>query len=281
MNFGKVISILIFLILAIYLMLPDINNFVENNLKNPSAKKELNVTKQLLENEYKTRHIEASKKEIEEYKKKLINILGSKEALNEKCKESEIDEYQLEVIISEQIKQDKLLKSLGLKEIKNSETEKFYKENKKLFELPERFQISYLLIKEKNEFLTKEIKNKININNFKQIAQKYSKEKDDIVLYNDFKYVSKNDIPAEMYVQISKQKIETISPAIKSSQGIYFVYLKDKSAPKTISYEEAKEDIKQFLYKKEKEKLMERFLKGKLSKEKLQTFSQSLEGILK
>jgi len=281
MNFGKVISILIFLILAIYLMLPDINNFVENNLKNPSAKKELNVTKQLLENEYKTRHIEASKKEIEEYKKELINILGSKEALNEKCKESEIDEYQLEVIISEQIKQDKLLKSLGLKEIKNSETEKFYKENKKLFELPERFQISYLLIKEKNEFLTKEIKNKININNFKQIAQKYSKEKDDIVLYNDFKYVSKNDIPAEMYVQISKQKIETISPAIKSSQGIYFVYLKDKSAPKTISYEEAKEDIKQFLYKKEKEKLMERFLKGKLSKEKLQTFSQSLEGILK
>lgn len=265
--------VLAIIILTGYFFYPDAQSYLNSKKEQIQKNKNLDITRQLLNSEYKKRNIIATNDEIESFKNNLIKIIGSKEVLQEKSKALGISEADLEKLIAEQIKQEKLLKSLGLKEIKNSQVEKFYKENRKLFEIPERFQIYQIVIENKNEALINEIKAKVNPANFVQLAKKYSKDEKTASIGGNLGYVAKGEIPAQVYVQLTSQKVETISSPIKTPQGTYFVYLKDKTASKTISYVEAKEDIRQYLYRKEKAELLQNFLEGVKAKEKLKTVS--------
>ncbi|MBQ8634521.1 peptidyl-prolyl cis-trans isomerase [bacterium] len=257
MKFFKFVFIIIFFIIAFCCL----SSHTQKNIDSKTNSSQQDVTKLLLEKEYKTRKITADIKEIEEYKQKLIKALGSKEAFDEKLKESNLSTEEFENIAKEEIKQEKLLKSIGLKETSDSEAEKFYKENKKLFETPERFKVYQILVKNDGATIN-EIKDKLTIHNFSQMAKKYSQDKKTAHLGGDAGYISEKNAPAEVIIKISKQKVETISPPTKTPNGTYFIYLKDKAASKVHSYESVKLDIKQYLYEEKKANLMQEFLIG-------------------
>lgn len=275
MKLVKIMSIVVFLILAAYLFYPDIQNRADARKKEILQNEKNDVSILLLEKEYQARNISASKEETEKYKTNLINALGSKEALMLALKNSDINEKNLDVLISQQIKQDKLLKELGLKEIKDSQAEKFYKENKKLFDVKERYQIYQLYIKKDNLSLLNEVKNKVNTFNFVQMAKKYSQDEEFASVGGNLGYVDISFLPDELREEISKQKVETVSLPIKTKKGYYFIYLKDKTAPKKLTFDEAKEDIKQYLYQKEKKELLQKFLEGLKAKKTINSNNQN------
>lgn len=280
MKLLKIMSFIIFLILAAYLLYPDIQNKADARKKEILQNEKNDVSILLLEKEYKNRNITASEKEIKEYKTKLIDTLGSKEALMLALRNSDLNEKKLDILISQQIKQDKLLKELGIKEIKDSQAEKFYKENKKLFDIKERYQVYQLFIKKDDLSSLNEIKNKINTFNFVQMAKKYSQDEKTAALGGNMGYIDINTLEQELKEEISKQKVETVSKPVKTSKGYYFIYLKDKTAPKKLTFDEAKEDIKQYLYQKEKEELLQKFLEGLKAKKTISNKNSSFKGAI-
>lgn len=280
MKLLKIMSIVVFLILAAYLFYPDIQNRADARKKEILQNEKNDVSNLLLEKEYKKRNITTSENEIEEYKLKLIDTFGSKDALMLALKNSDTSEKKLDILISEQIKQDKLLKELGIKEIKDSQAEKFYKENKKLFDIKERYQIYQLYIKKDDLSLVNEIKNKINTLNFVQMAKKYSQDEKTAEFGGNLGYIDINTLALELKDEILKQKVETVSQPIKTSKGYYFIYLKDKTAPKKLTFDEAKEDIKQYLYQKEKEELLQKFLEGLKAKKTISNENSSFKGAI-
>lgn len=244
------------------------------------------IVRELLSQEFEKRKITASEDEIKAKKEFIIKQIGSKEAFDKILKENNISQEKLNSDMAKEVKMDKLIASIANANITDSDAEKFYKENKADFTLPERVQASHILFEtnieaikksiadaDKNASLTTEAieakaKEQLNKNlalaeevrqkaiknpkNFAQLAKEYSQDKGSAQNGGDLGFITREQVVKEFGDAAFSQKVGTISPLVKSQFGTHIIYVKDKAAKETQSFSKVKADIKQFLERRQK-----------------------------
>lgn len=104
------------------------------------------IVKALLEQEMAKRGIEVTKDDVDAAIKDIIDKVGSKEQLDALLKQNNISASDFRNDLTEEVKMKKLAKELGSSSVSDAEAQKFYKENIKKFQHPDRVRASHILI---------------------------------------------------------------------------------------------------------------------------------------
>lgn len=252
------------------------------------------IVRTLLEQEFEKRKIEASEKEIKDKKAQIIAQIGSEEQFNNILKENQISEQRLNSDMANEVKIAKLIDSLGAKEATNSEVEKYYKQNKLQFTMPERVKVSHILfdtnpeslkrkitdadkeaklstsdidkkVKEeiaRKEKLAQEVRQKAlnNPKNFAQLATQYSEDPGTAQKGGDLGFITRNQVVKEFGDAAFSQKVGTISPIVKSQFGEHIIYVTDKAAAGVQSLSDVKNDLKAYLTEQKKIQALQKLI---------------------
>ena len=268
------------------------------------------IIRTLLSQEFEKRKIEVTQDEINARIKKLAIQIGSEEEMKNRLKENNVSEERLNEDMANEVKLEKLMKSLNVKEANDSEAEKFYKENKEQFTLPERVQASHILIPvdsneirrqiieedkdakltneqidskveeqlAKQEALAKEVQKKASANpkNFAQLAKEYSKDPGSAPNGGDLGYFTKGQMVKEFEDAAFSQKVGAVGPLVKTQFGYHIILVKDRSAKTTQSFKEVKNDIKAYLTQQKKLEAIRSFVKSLKDKSKIEFLDDSI-----
>ncbi|MBE7707813.1 MAG: hypothetical protein E7Z88_03785 [Cyanobacteria bacterium SIG27] len=269
------------------------------------------VVRELLAQEFEKRKLTASEEEIKAKKEFLVKQIGSEELFNKILKENDISEEKLNSDMAKEVKMDKLVASLANVKITDADAEKFYKENKAEFTLPERVQASHILFEtnieaikksiadadknanltteaiekkakeqlDKNLALAQEVQKKASKNpkNFAQLAKEYSQDKGSAQNGGDLGFITREQVVKEFGDAAFSQKVGTVSPLVKSQFGTHIIYVRDKAAKETQSFSKVKADIKQFLEKRQKIDTTRELIVGLKNKATIEFVDKSLD----
>ena len=268
------------------------------------------IVRTLLEQEFQKRKIEASEKEIKDKKAQIIAQIGSEEQFNNILKENQISEQRLNSDMANEVKIAKLIDSLGAKEATNSEVEKYYKQNKLQFTMPERVKVSHILfdtnpeslkrkitdadkeaklstsdidkkVKEeiaRKEKLAQEVRQKAlnNPKNFAQLATQYSEDPGTAQKGGDLGFVTRNQVVKEFGDAAFSQKVGTISPIVKSQFGEHIIYVTDKAAAGVQSLSDVKNDLKAYLTEQKKIQALQKLIENLKANAKIEYVDSNL-----
>lgn len=268
------------------------------------------IVRTLLEQEFEKRKIEASEKEIKDKKAQIIAQIGSEEQFNNILKENQISEQRLNSDMANEVKIAKLIDSLGAKEATNSEVEKYYKQNKLQFTMPERVKVSHILfdtnpeslkrkitdadkeaklstsdidkkVKEeiaRKEKLAQEVRQKAlnNPKNFAQLATQYSEDPGTAQKGGDLGFITRNQVVKEFGDAAFSQKVGTISPIVKSQFGEHIIYVTDKAAAGVQSLSDVKNDLKAYLTEQKKIQALQKLIENLKANAKIEYVDLSL-----
>ena len=278
-----------------------------------SIKKRLSlglIAKELVNEEIEKRNITISEKEINEQIEKIVSQFGSKEALDNIMKQNGITPERFRKDMVEQVKTEKLIVQLDNSKISDNEVKKFYNENKEQFDLPERVQVSHILIntneneikkaiveadknaklsqeeiekktKEevaKQKALAAEVRQKAlnNPKNFAQLAKEYSIDKATAQFGGDLGYITKEQVVPEFGEATFSQKVGTISPLVESQFGTHIIYVKDKAKAGIQPFSEVKADIAKMLERSKKGSVLQNFISGARDKATIEYVDKTL-----
>ncbi len=268
------------------------------------------IVRTLLEQEFEKRKIEASEKEIKDKKAQIIAQIGSEEQFNNILKENQISEQRLNSDMANEVKIAKLIDSLGAKEATNSEVEKYYKQNKLQFTMPERVKVSHILfdtnpeslkrkitdadkeaklstsdidkkVKEeiaRKEKLAQEVRQKAlnNPKNFAQLATQYSEDPGTAQKGGDLGFITRNQVVKEFGDAAFSQKVGTISPIVKSQFGEHIIYVTDKAAAGVQSLSDVKNDLKAYLTEQKKIQALQKLIENLKANAKIEYVDSNL-----
>lgn len=268
------------------------------------------IARELLVQEFEKRKITASEEEIKAQKDNLIKQVGSLETFNNLLKENGISEEKLNSDMMNEVRIEKLYQSIKKENVSDKEVEKFYRENKAKFDLPQRVKASHILFKTgeneirsaivaadkdaklSQEELDKKVKEEIvkveklvnevrqkavnNPKSFAQLAKEYSQDLVSAQQGGDLGYIVKEQVVPEFGEVAFKQKVGTISQPVKSQFGTHIIYVTDKVAAGVQPLSEVKADLKQYLTIQKKAQTMKQFVEGLKSKAKIEYVDQSL-----
>ena len=268
------------------------------------------IVRTLLEQEFQKRKIEASEKEIKDKKAQIIAQIGSEEQFNNILKENQISEQRLNSDMANEVKIAKLIDSLGAKEATNSEVEKYYKQNKLQFTMPERVKVSHILfdtnpeslkrkitdadkeaklstsdidkkVKEeiaRKEKLAQEVRQKAlnNPKNFAQLATQYSEDPGTAQKGGDLGFITRNQVVKEFGDAAFSQKVGTISPIVKSQFGEHIIYVTDKAAAGVQSLSDVKNDLKAYLTEQKKIQALQKLIENLKANAKIEYVDSNL-----
>lgn len=268
------------------------------------------VIKTLLNQEFEKRGLTASPDEIEAKKAQIIVQIGSEEQFKNLLKENHISDEKLNNDMAAEVKMDKLVQSLNIKEATDAEALKFYNENKAQFQMPERVQVSHILInanpedvkrqiadadKEANlstadidskvaaevarkEALAKEIQAKAakNPKDFAKLAKEYSEDAASAEKGGDLGYVTRETLVKEFADAAFNQKVGTVSPLVKSQFGYHIILVKDKAAKGTESFAKVKTDLKAYLSQQKKFAAIQGMIEGLKNSATIEYVDESL-----
>ena len=268
------------------------------------------IIRTLLEQEFEKRKIEASEKEIKDKKAQIIAQIGSEEQFNNILKENQISEQRLNSDMANEVKIAKLIDSLGAKEATNSEVEKYYKQNKLQFTMPERVKVSHILfdtnpeslkrkitdadkeaklstsdidkkVKEeiaRKEKLAQEVRQKAlnNPKNFAQLATQYSEDPGTAQKGGDLGFITRNQVVKEFGDAAFSQKVGTISPIVKSQFGEHIIYVTDKAAAGVQSLSDVKNDLKAYLTEQKKIQALQKLIENLKANAKIEYVDSNL-----
>lgn len=268
------------------------------------------IARELLVQEFEKRKITASEEEIKAQKDNLIKQVGSLETFNNLLKENGISEEKLNSDMMNEVRIEKLYQSIKKENVSDKEVEKFYRENKAKFDLPQRVKAAHILFKTgeneirsaivaadkdaklSQEELDKKVKEEIvkveklvnevrqkavnNPKSFAQLAKEYSQDLVSAQQGGDLGYIVKEQVVPEFGEVAFKQKVGTISQPVKSQFGTHIIYVTDKVAAGVQPLSEVKADLKQYLTIQKKTQTMKQFVEGLKSKAKIEYVDQSL-----
>lgn len=249
------------------------------------------VVRKLLEQEIEKRKITVTPEEEEKAFQDLVERYGSKERLQEALKKGGISNEKFKKDLSAELKIRKLINMLGKVEVSDSDVKKFYKENPDKFKTPERVRASHILIsanpKEIEAFLLtdKDNKNlskeeldkkvqeeiasqkakaqeilaevKKNPKGFEQYAKKYSEDVASGQKGGDLGFFAYEDMVEPFSKTAFSLKPNKVSDLVQSDYGFHIIMVKDRAKAGKITFDKAKEDIKQYLYVEKQVKLLE------------------------
>ena len=268
------------------------------------------IVRSLLEQEFEKRKIEASEKEIKDKKAQIIAQIGSEEQFNNILKQNQISEQRLNSDMANEVKIAKLIETLGGKEATNSEVEKYYKQNKIQFTMPERVKASHILfdtnpeslkrkitdadkeaklstadidskVKEeiaRKEKLAEEVRQKAlkNPKNFAELAKQYSEDPGSAQKGGDLGFVTRTQVVKEFGDAAFSQKVGTISPIVKSQFGEHIIYVTDKAAAGVQPLSAVKNDLKTYLTEQKKIQTLQKLIDGLKQSAKIEYVDTSL-----
>ncbi len=237
------------------------------------------IIKALLDAEIEKRGIEATKEDVQNELKTVIDKVGSKEELNKILKSRKISNEQFTNDLKTQIKIRKLVNSEEKIEVTDADTKKYYDTHQKEFTHGEQVRASHILIaanfldilqtiKQKNPDITpaelnaevEKIMNsqkakaekilaevKKNPDNFAIIAQQKSDDKGSAARGGELGFFPREVMVKEFADAAFKMKPNTISDLVHTSFGYHIIKVTDRMEAGTTPYVKVKDDLKFFL----------------------------------
>lgn len=256
------------------------------------------IIKALLDAEIEKRGIVATKEDVQNELKTVIDKVGSKEELNKILKARKISNDQFTNDLKTQIKIRKLIDTVEKVEVTDADAQKYYDSHPQEFVHGEQVRASHILIsanfidliriiKEKNpdispaelnsqiekimaaqklkaEEILKEVK--ANPDNFATIAQQKSDDKGSAARGGELGFFTKESMVPEFSNAAFSMKPNTISDLVQTNYGYHIIKVTDRMEAGKTSFAKVKENLK-FYLKTQKEvavlkKLTESLLKS-------------------
>lgn len=252
------------------------------------------IVKTLLDQEIEKRRIKVSEQDINAELKSMIDKIGSKEKFNDILKQNGVTAAQFKKDLSEEVKIKKLVDSLSLVSVGNSEIQKYYKANLDKFKYPDKVRASHILIKanpleikelisaspEGKKLTPKQLEEKVN----KEIAAKYEKankllaevkkdptqfakiakaNSDDTMSAQqggDLGYFSEQEMVEAFSKTAFSMKPGTVSEIVKTPYGYHIIYVVDRIKSGTEPLVKVQQEIKDYLENQEKVKILQKFV---------------------
>ena len=256
------------------------------------------IVRNLIEHEIKVRKIKVSQDEFEKEYNKLIDKIGSKEKFNELLKQNKVSIDTFKEDLKEEVKIQKLIATLGTVNVSDKDVEKFYKQNIKDFNYPERVKSSHILIsadpvqikdlilsKPENKNLSKEDldkkikeelaakqkkaeeilkKVKLDPTQFAQVAKENSDDPYTAGEGGNLGFLSKEEMP-DYYSKVAfSQKPNTISDLVTTPYGYHIIMVTDRQKAGTEPLEKVKFELKNYLEQQEKTQILQKFVEDTL-----------------
>lgn len=237
------------------------------------------IIKSLLDAEIEKRGIEATKEDVQNELKTVIDKVGSKEELNKILKERKISNEQLTNDLKTQIKIRKLINTEEKVVVTDAEVKDYYDKHLKEFTHGEQVRASHILIsanfldlvrtiKEKNpeissEELNREVEKimtsqkakaeailaevKKNPENFEKIAQQKSDDKGSAARGGELGFFPKDAMVKEFADAAFSMKPNTISDIVQTSFGYHIIKVTDRMEAGTTPFGKIKDNLKFYL----------------------------------
>lgn len=270
------------------------------------------ISEKLLLQEAKKRNIKVTKRELEEGIKTVKSRFPNDQAFLQELKKENLTQKQFEKRIEEQIMVlkmideaikkyvpppteqeakevfDKVVKVINKKDVKLSEEEK--DEIKLLAQLVERYfgeqvRVRHILIRTDNRSTAEEkenakkrimdIKAKLDKGeDFATLAQKYSEDPGSKDRGGDLGFIAKGDTVEEFEKVAFSLKEGEVSGIIETRYGYHIIKLIERRPKRKIEFEPIKEDLMQYVARKNAEKYYEEFVEGLKKKSNIQYFEK-------
>lgn len=249
----------------------------------------------LIDQECKDRGIEVSKEEralaLEDY----ISKVGSKERLKEQLSKNGISEQQFNKLFDREVKMRKLAQQLTDTKVTEADAKKYYKENIKTFQYPEKVRASHILISTNPEEIEKEIradrankklsddeiKGKVEAEivnrkakaeellkqvqkdkeQFAKLARENSDDKASGEMGGELGYFAAVEMVPEFSNASFATKPGNICPKIVQTQfGYHIIYVTDRKAAGTSPFETVQHEIMSYLEAQNEVKAIDKLL---------------------
>lgn len=252
------------------------------------------IARTLLEEEFVKREITASPDEVKAKKQEIVSQIGSEEKFKTILKENNISEKKAEEDFANEVKIQKLASKLVGKDVSDADAEKFYKSNKEQFTIPEKAEVSHILIDTNPESIKRkivdadkdaklsaadidakvkeEVANKQKLANevqqkaaknpkdFAKLAEQYSDDEVTAKKGGDLGFITKNEVVKEFADAAFKQKVGVVGPLVKSEYGLHIILVKDRAAAGSQSFATVKNDLKKYLSEKKKIEALQNYV---------------------
>ena len=252
------------------------------------------VVRKLIEQEIEKRKITVTPEEEETAFKNIVDRYGSKEQLQDALRKNGISNEKFKKDLNSELKMKKLIEMLGKVEVTDGDVKKFYKENPDKFKTPEKVRASHILIaanpKEIKDYLLTDKDNKTlgndeldkkvqeeiasqrakaqkilaevkkNPKGFEQYAKTYSEDVASGQRGGDLGFFAYEDMVEPFSKAAFSLKPNKVSDLVQSDYGFHIIMVKDRAKAGTITFEKAKDEIKQYMYIEKQVKLLEELI---------------------
>lgn len=265
------------------------------------------IVKSLLDEEMKSKNIKASKEEIEEEHKAMIDRVGSKEKFNEILKQNGISNEQFKEDLVEGVKLQKLIKTIKTPQVSDAEAKKFYNANVDKFKYPDKVRASHILIsanrdeiaqilqKENKNLTEEELDKKINnelqakkekarkilaqVKADKSQFEKLARENSDDVASakqgGDLGFFAKEEM-VEPFANVAfNQRPNTISEIVETPYGFHIIMVTDRAVAGVEPYEKVKEEIKTYLTNAQQVEILQKYIESLRQKAEIKYLDNS------
>ena len=249
------------------------------------------IVKTLINQKIAERKITVSDQEVEESLKKIESQFGDKAKFDEVLKKNGVTVEQLKKDLTEEIKITKLVDSLSLVSVGESEAKKYYDEHKSNFEHPDKVRAAHILIsanpaqikeiivaKEENKGKSAEeidvlvnedmnakhkvaeevlAKVKANKGDFAKIAKEKSDDTMSALQGGDLGYFAKEEMVPEFSEKAFSMTPGTVSEIVQTQYGYHIILVTDRIAAGTDSFDKVKNQIVEYLQTQEKLKILQ------------------------
>ena len=251
------------------------------------------IFKAILDQEIKKRKIKITQDDMDKAYAEIIDKLGGKDKFSEVLKQNNVSQATFKKDLKEELKLRKLVDTLGVVKVSDKDAEKYYKQNIKEFNVPEKVKSSYIMIsadpvqikdvllakaenkklskeeldkKIKEEVKAKEEKAKTVLAKVKQDPTSFAKmakeNSDDAFTANEggaLGFLAKEEMP-EAYAKVAfAQKPNTISDLVVTPYGYYIIMVTDRQKAGLEPFEKVRPELKQYLEMQKKAELFQKF----------------------
>ncbi len=265
------------------------------------------IVKAIIDDEIAKRGITASKEEIQNELKSVIDKVGSKEELNRILKQRGVSNNEFMQDLETQAKIRKLVNSIQKIEVSDSEAEKYYNENKQSFTHGEQVRASHILvsadvlsiiqqIREKNPDITPEQLNtevekrvaaqkakaeailaevKKNPQDFEKIAKQKSDDKASGERGGELGFFPRQAMVKEFSDAAFSMKPDTISDLVKTNFGFHIIKVTDRMESGTTPFAKVKDEIKYYLETKKQLEVLRNLTEGLIKNAQIEYLNDS------
>jgi len=269
------------------------------------------ILKTLLEQEFAKREIKASEEEIQAKKQEIMSQFGSEEQFKDTLKQNNVSDERFRSDMEMEVRIDKLVNQLAIKDASEGEAKDFYNKNKQMFMMPERVKVSHILFdtnpetikrniaeadksvslssadinkKVQDEIARKETvinevlaKVKANPKDFAKFAQQYSEDPGSAQNGGDLGYITKDSVVREFGDAAFSQKIGVVGPVVETQFGKHIIIVRDKAKAGPQSFEQVKNDLMTYMTRQKKSEGVRKFFEDIKNKAKIEYVDETLK----